>query len=1050
MSRQWTARKTTSVIETAINAAGHNATYPLFRAGFGPAAARTLAFRVLLAYTLLALPLHCGVYWLTAWSFGLGAFTVIGVSVLLGAFAVAKWLGLDDLLQKLPLLLVLVAVGVALLYLGSTSRTPSANGGLDFFGTTLLVIAAVSILGNLFQPLRSAYSTLTLKTSARDLGLAAVGLYSSLALACLGQNLTAGICILATCVFLGWFTSLVVFEYAVWLQANPDRSPTPDRGWNAPRTLANRRGAVLLGGLTAGLGFGLGVLSLKSSLANPPVGDTAIVAGWSAAIFFAGVFLIHFVLDTLRPDFSRAVFRIAGDALVMFLSCPDTTHPLAHRLVTWWLRPQAVRLVLTGLALSATSTMLLSRTKLPSVTKDTPERTGSATTQIPAVPPHFPQGGDAPFERHLGHGFEPHERFHVQPPGVPQPAFGHTPQPDAAPAESKSSPPILTDMLAGIVALAIAPPLFLYALVVLVGFYALPRYHARYESPQHPEERDFDGGVQNDEDDSPSLASHPRGIRRTLKVLNAARPDTSWDAKVERLLNGLRSPHLHIGRAVGDSAPWLLHQELLHTHAHLLGGTGTGKTALGLIPLASQLIARADSSVVIIDLKGDRAMFWGAFIEAARANLPFRWFTIEPGCASYAFNPLTQRHEAERTVTARAQSLLTATGLHYGDGYGKGFYQAHSLDVFTEFLRAFRDIRSFADFSRYAEEHGSYVATHTDRAEAHHLRMVLRQLAAVAPLNVTAGAVQEERVAVLRDAIDMTDIVTEKQVLYFHLPSMEEELTAKSMARLAMHSLVQAAKIASRKQQTVPVYTIVDEAQQVLGEKSKILLEMARSLGVYFVLAHQSLDQLKTADYDITSTIEACTTFKMYFEASSSAALKDMEEFGGQVRDKTVSWTQPIYPGFDENNDDEFSPGRARSPRDFEPATANVGEVLRPILPRQEILATSAHPLQAFVRSRSDKGLTQYAGQWTRIECEFSTTEDEYRLRSKTPIPAEHPSCITVEARDDEEPDAPVRLVNTPLPVDPPSPAVDGALAPHLQRIWESQPKFPPRPREGD
>src|SRR5690349_6495528 len=124
MPRKWTARKTTSVIETAISPAGYKAAYPIFRAGFGPARARTLAFRMLLAYTLLALPLHCGVYWLTAWSFGVGALTVIAVSVLLGAFAVAKWLGLDDLLQKLPLLLVLVLVGVALLYLGNTSRTP--------------------------------------------------------------------------------------------------------------------------------------------------------------------------------------------------------------------------------------------------------------------------------------------------------------------------------------------------------------------------------------------------------------------------------------------------------------------------------------------------------------------------------------------------------------------------------------------------------------------------------------------------------------------------------------------------------------------------------------------------------------------------------------------------------------------------------------------------------------------------------------------------------------------------------------------------------------
>lgn len=1055
MSRQWTARKTTSVIETAIEPSGFTAAYPIFRAGQKPAAARTLAFSLLLAYTLIALPAYCGVYWLTAWSYGLGALTVIAVSVLLAAFAVAKWLGLEDLLQKLPLLLVLVLVGAALLYFASTERTPSANGGLDFFGTTLIVVAAVSILGSLYRPLASAYSTLTLKTRASELGIAAAGLYGSLSLASLGQNLTPEVCTVGASVSVGWFASLVVFEYACWLQANPDRSPFAEHSWNAPENLMKRRGAVLLSGQLAGLGFGLALAGVKAAVASEFAGGAAVAVAWGAGCLFGGICLLHVALGAVRPDFSRASFRLAADALVVFLTYPDTKHPLAHRLGTWWLRPQAMRLVLTGLVLATVATMFVAQAKNPAATKDEKTKTGSAaggatTPRATVAPPQVAGEGNAPFERRLNRGLDPHERFHQPAPAVfPEPAFVPLP-PTAPPApESTASPFRLADMLAAFVVLALAPPLVVYSLVLLVGIYALPRYHARYEA------NTGEGTTAQDSDDpyeflsNPVLAAHPLALRRTLIALNPDRPELPWDAKVGRLLNGLRSPHLYIGRALEDGAPWLLHRNLLHTHAHLLGGTGTGKTALGLMPVGFQLIARADASVVIIDLKGDRAMFWGAFVEAARAKLPFRWFSIEPGCASYVFNPLTQRHEAERTVAAWAQSLLISTGLRHGDDYGKGYFQAQSLDVFTGFLQQFCDIRSFADFSRYAEENGSYLSTSINMDDALHLRMVLRQLATVASLNATDDSQPAVRKEVLEDAIDMSDVLTEKQVLYFHLPSMEEELTATSVARLAMYALAHAAKVAGRKRQTVPAYVIVDEAQQVLGQHTKILLEMARSHGVYFLLAHQSADQLKTGDYDVTSTVEANTTFKMSFEASSSSALRDMEAFGGMVRSKSVSWAQPIHPGFDENNDDEFSPTRARSPREFEPAVATVSEILLPVLTRQEILAVSAHPHQAFVRSRSDSGLTQYAGQYTKIECEFPTTEGEYRLRSNTPLPETHPSCITIRARPDDEDDGPGPLVNNPLPVDPPPPAVNDDIAARVARVRDAQPKFPKLTRGG-
>ncbi len=532
---------------------------------------------------------------------------------------------------------------------------------------------------------------------------------------------------------------------------------------------------------------------------------------------------------------------------------------------------------------------------------------------------------------------------------------------------------------------------------------------------------------------TPTRLVHPPHVLRTLDRLAPERPPTPWDAKVERLLNGLRSPHLYIGRSLLDGSPWLLDRALLKTHAHVMGGTGSGKTSLCLAPLAFQLTAHADSSLVYIDMKGDNALFWGAFAEAQRAGLPFRWFTLQPGAASFAFNPFTQTANQSRGVNARAQSLLTALGLYYGDAYGKSFFQSVTLDTLTAFLTKFRDVRSFADLARYAEQPGSYIATNTDQENSQHLRMLLRQLASVGPLNVTGDVRPTVAPEVLRDQIDMTDVLTRKQVVYFSLPSLEEELTAKSVGKLALYALVHAAKVASRSRPTVPVYVFVDEFQQVCAENVKILLEMARSMGVYLILSHQDISQLRTVDYDITSTVESCTTFKMTLEASSLAALKQMVEYGRETRTHTLSWAQPVHPGLDPDAEDAFSLGRAYPRHDFESATATVGETIRPTLSPNQVLAVSAHPLRGFVRARSDSGLTQYAGQWGTVECEFPTTAEEYRARTATPWPAEHPSCVTVGGGPGDDGDAPAPVLrNGPLPVPPPPKAVDRAIADRL------------------
>src|SRR5215210_5891107 len=95
-----------------------------------------------------------------------------------------------------------------------------------------------------------------------------------------------------------------------------------------------------------------------------------------------------------------------------------------------------------------------------------------------------------------------------------------------------------------------------------------------------------------------------------------------WDNRVERILNSSdpkECEHLFMGTSLYGDYPILLDLNLLKSHAHILGDTGSRKTSIGIAPMLAQLIAREDSSVLILDLKGDMGLFECARLEAKAA-----------------------------------------------------------------------------------------------------------------------------------------------------------------------------------------------------------------------------------------------------------------------------------------------------------------------------------------------------------------------------------------------------------------------------------------------
>ena len=101
----------------------------------------------------------------------------------------------------------------------------------------------------------------------------------------------------------------------------------------------------------------------------------------------------------------------------------------------------------------------------------------------------------------------------------------------------------------------------------------------------------------------------------------------------------LEREHVWLGVHREHDYPVLCHRNILHEHAYMVGDSGSGKTALGMMPIVQQLIRARDGAVVIIDLKGDGALFQTARAEAAKSGATFKHFSNELGSLDSHLQP---------------------------------------------------------------------------------------------------------------------------------------------------------------------------------------------------------------------------------------------------------------------------------------------------------------------------------------------------------------------------------------------------------------------------
>ncbi|MCL4740958.1 MAG: type IV secretion system DNA-binding domain-containing protein [Phycisphaerales bacterium] len=481
-------------------------------------------------------------------------------------------------------------------------------------------------------------------------------------------------------------------------------------------------------------------------------------------------------------------------------------------------------------------------------------------------------------------------------------------------------------------------------------------------------------------------------------------PRTQWDEIVDRLRNSNvahrvgeeslpENEHLYFGSYTVTGAPALIHRSIIDEHGYVAGQSGSGKTALGLIPLVTQLIRGKGpddlTPVVVFDLKGDLALFNTVRIEAQRKRRELQklrpWtgegkdprvalkpFHIRSGYATFGFNPLRNLQAHAHRPVELAEAIISALGLFYGDRYGAGFYSKRHTTLLIDVLRE-KDkagqIRNYRDIAAVLDE----MKREADRGKMRDTEELQDSLAIVAEFDQLAAMDPGH-------AIHMPDVVKCGQVVYFCLPAITSQLSVRAVAKLAIYSLLEASRefreSSTGDDATRRTYVVIDEFQELAARNLAVIFQQARSAGLSLVVANQDPSALKLPDMDLKQTVYTNTRFKQFFTVTDPREAQDLMLLSGEQTDYQRQWSTTHTVGsVGDRASESVSHGY------------NEREIIRTDLLPNEIRDITNASNDSLLWVLRDSGFTKLFGRFTRVTTPWTLDKDEYNRRNRTPWP---------------------------------------------------------------
>lgn len=305
----------------------------------------------------------------------------------------------------------------------------------------------------------------------------------------------------------------------------------------------------------------------------------------------------------------------------------------------------------------------------------------------------------------------------------------------------------------------------------------------------------------------------------------------------------------------------------LTEHIHIMGGSGTGKTSLAILPICVQAIRHSMANIVI-DFKGDKMAIQALAKEAKEAGKKFYLFSLHPQLKSNTYNPLYSGN-----TMSKVERVMTALELIF-EGEAK-FYTYCQQAVFYPLLAYFdnrgvkytmKDVYEILRSAELVEEiTGDKITT----------SQVKGLSAAMTPYADLKNINNPESDICLSETLNNGDVV------YFDLRSSVAPEIAAALGKMIAMDLQSCA--AYRTEHDPVVLIAIDEFQNMACKAFKNVVSKVRSANFAIVLSNQAMGDLETVGKGFINTIATNTRTKIIFCTSDPNDADYFARISGQV-----------------------------------------------------------------------------------------------------------------------------------------------------------------------
>jgi len=318
-------------------------------------------------------------------------------------------------------------------------------------------------------------------------------------------------------------------------------------------------------------------------------------------------------------------------------------------------------------------------------------------------------------------------------------------------------------------------------------------------------------------------------------------------------------------------APVYISKQEMGMHTQVVGATGFGKTA-------SVLLSRIDydlrngHGMVFVDGKGDLESYFQllALVKKYGREKDFHVFSPVIKRISQRWNPLI------RGTPTEIKDRLIGSQI-----WSEEFYKKKGEEVILTLLNAFADLKvtaSFKKLERILEDPDydfcqgkKFTSAEVEQKFKRYQERFKADVKNYGGLASDISLISSSDFGKLFEVepgagIDLLEAYQKNQIIYFHLPVLGLEESAKRIGRMVIHDLktvcahIQTTTIAD-KRHFFPVY--IDEFASFAGINFTELLNKARSAGVAITILHQSLGDLQSISDNFAKQIFENTNCKI-------------------------------------------------------------------------------------------------------------------------------------------------------------------------------------------